>query len=451
MISGARRTGRPPELRPQRAWPGFGLIPVTPTVSPGHSRPRVLLLAAACNPDKPSDYAAGWGWVHQIARYAEVVAVCGAWDREGVENHLATRGEVPGLRFVFVEEGRLERWLKRRRPLFELNYFSHYLWQRRAFRVAARLLAEHPFDLIHYVTRNGFREPGFLWQLPVPFIWGPVGGTQNYPWRFLGLAGWRGGGKELLRNLLNLLQLHLSPRVHRAARRAAVLLAANSQGQRDLARISRRPVHLLMDTGVEKVAGEVPWRPPPPPLRLLWSGRFGPHKGLPLLLQALAGLPPELFYLTVLGAGPEERRWHHLARRLGLEDRCHWPGWLPREEVWRWYDWAHLFVFTSLRDTSGNVVLEALSRGVPVLCLDHQGAGDIVTPHCGVKLPVTAPGEVIAAMRQVLKELAGSPEHLGVLSRGALARAAELSWERQGERMAAVYATVLGGRGQLPP
>jgi len=249
----------------------------------------------------------------------------------------------------------------------------------------------------------------------------------------------------LLRNVLNLLQLHFSPWVRRAARRATVLLAANSQGQRDLARISRRSVQLLLDTGVGEAAKEVPLRPAPPPLRLLWSGKFGPHKGLPLLLNALAGLPQELFSLTILGAGPEERRWRRLARRLGLENCLHWAGWLSREEARRWYDWAHLFVFTSLRDTSGNVVLEALSRGVPVLCLDHQGAGDMVTPSCGVKIPVTTPARVMTTMRRVLLEFSGSPDRLAVLSQGALARAAELSWERQGERLAAVYAAVLQG------
>lgn len=416
-------------------------------------RPRVLLLAAACNPEKPSDYAAGWGWVRQIARFCDAWVLCGAWDQEGVERYLATQGVIPGVRFFFISEGPLEKWLKRRRPLFELNYFSHYLWQRRAFRVASRLLKEQSFDLIHHVTRNGFREPGFLWRLPVPFIWGPVGGTQNYPWRFLGLAGLRGGFTEALRNVLNRAQLYFSPRVRRAARRAAVLLAANSMGQRDLARISGRTVHLLLDTGVEEVAHGVAPRPAPPPLRLLWSGKFESHKGLPLLLYALAGLPPELFSLTILGAGPEERRWREQARRLGLEGRCRWLGWLPWREARRWYDWAHLFVFTSLRDTSGNVVLEALSRGVPVLCLDHQGAGDMVTSACGVKIPVTSPAQVIGGLRWAVTTLAAEPQLLERLAGGALERARVYLWNRQGERLAHCYqgiTSVQGSRGTLP-
>ena len=350
------------------------------------------------------------------------------------------------MRFVFVEEGPLERLLRRRRPLFELNYLAHHLWQRRAFRVAARLFREHPFDLVHYVTRNGFREPGFLWRLPAPFVWGPVGGTQNYPGRFLGLAGLRGGMKEAVRSVLNRLQLHLSPRVRQAARRAAVLLAANSQVQRDVARVCGRIPLLLLDTGVEEVAREILPRPAPPPLRLLWSGVFKPHKALPLLLHALDGLAPHLWELVILGSGPEERRWRELARRLGLAGNCRWLGWLPREEAAGWYDWAHLLVFTSLRDTSGNVVLEALSRGVPVLCLDHQGAGDMVTPECGVKIPVTTPAGVISGLRQTMATLATEPHRLNWLAAGALRRAEEFLWPRQGERLSQHYRQALRER-----
>jgi len=69
------------------------------------------------------------------------------------------------------------------------------------------------FDLVHQVTVSCFREPGHLWRLEAPFIWGPVGGIQNYPWRFLAEAGIIGGLHEAVRSILNVIQLSLSPRV----------------------------------------------------------------------------------------------------------------------------------------------------------------------------------------------------------------------------------------------
>lgn len=426
-------------MTPKAERPPAGLPPLS-------RRPRVLVLAAACNPCQPSDAAAGWGWVRQIARFADTWALCGAWDREGIERHLKARGEIRGLQFVFVDQSRLEGFLKRRRPLYEIHYLAHYLWHRRAFQAASGLFAEHPFDLVHQLTRNGFREPGFLWRLQAPFVWGPVGGTQNYPWRFLGTDGPRGALKEGARSLVNVLQLRFSPRVRQAAARAAALIAANSEIQADLARVHGGSPLVLCDTGVEEL--QVGARPhPPPPLNLLWSGKFGPHKALHLLLHALAGLPANLsFTLRILGAGPQERRWRDLARRLGVDRHCQWLGWLPLDEARQHYAWAHVLAFTSLRDTSGNVVLEALSHGVPVICLDHQGAGDMVTPQCGIKVPVTTPPRVIAGLGEAVAALAQDPAKIVTLSEGALARAQDFLWSRQGERLARVYEAVLSGR-----
>src|SRR5205823_7645001 len=118
----------------------------------------------------------------------------------------------------------------------------------------------------------------------------------------------------------------------------------------------------------------------PGALRVLWSGELQPWKAMPLLLRALAKLPKGVACeVRVLGEGPLEMSWRGLAGRLGVDRSLTWMGWLPHAEALAQCEWADVLAFTSLRDTSGNVVLEALGAGVPVVCLDHQGVGDIVT------------------------------------------------------------------------
>ena len=87
-----------------------------------------------------------------------------------------------------------------------------------------------------------------------------------------------------------------------------------------------------------------------------------------MLIKALARLPDDVACeLRVLGDGPLERRWRRLVKRLHVEHRITWMGMLPREEAMRHYDWADVFVFTSLRDTTGTVVLRPArsAGGVP--------------------------------------------------------------------------------------
>ncbi len=420
--------------------------------SPQPCRPRVLLLTAACNPYKGSDFAVGWGRALESAKRFDTWVICGDHDRDDINRFLANQGEIPSLHFCFLERNWFEDFLSKGRPLYDIHYLPYNLWHRRAYRLAASLHQQLKFALVHQITRVTFREPGYLWKLDALFLWGPVGGTQNFPWRFLGLVGAAGALKEIARTLINIFWLRFSPRVRQAIRKASLVMAANSQIKRDFQKAHGSKPSLLLETGINSVKRKnVKKNRENGPLRILWSGKFEHYKALPLLFRALAALPPRIRYeLKILGDGTLRRRWQRLARRLGLEDRCQWVGWLPHQEAMGYYDWADILVFTSLRDTSGNVVLEALSCGVPVICLDHQGVGDIVTPECGIKVPVTSPAEVIAHLSQAIICLTKDRAKLRALSLGALERARQYLWSHNGEEMAKIYYAVLQRSQQGP-
>ena len=61
-----------------------------------------------------------------------------------------------------------------------------------------------------------------------PIRLGPAGGTQDHPWRFIPEVGIGWGFAETTKNLMNSLQFGFSPRVRKAARASAIVLAANS-------------------------------------------------------------------------------------------------------------------------------------------------------------------------------------------------------------------------------
>jgi glycosyltransferase involved in cell wall biosynthesis len=426
---------------------GLGLIMnVTLKIGEPKSRHRVLLLAAACNPYKSSESGVGWGRAVQTARHFETWVICGHWDQPDIDRYLTDHGEIPGLHFYFLERSWLEGLLMRGQPFYEIHYFPHFLWHLRAYRLAANLHQELKFALTHHVSRTGFREPGYLWKLDAPFIWGPVGGTQNYPWRFLIFAGVCGAIKEGFRSMANSLQFRFSPRVRKAIRKATFLIAANSEIQRDFARVHGINPAVLLETGLKKV--ENGWSKKfrqDVPLRILWSGRLKHHKALHLLFYSLPRLPSGLAYeVKILGKGPLKKQWQNLGKRLGIDSQCQWLGWVSHEVAMKEYDWADVVVFTSLRDTSSNVVLEALSRGVPVICLDHQGVGDIVTDDCGLKIPVTNPEKVIKILQDIICGLIEDKTKLHALSLGAINRARNYLWSSNVEEMTKIYVAILG-------
>lgn len=415
-------------------------------LSCAHSqRPRVLLLAYACSPYRGSEYTAGWGRAMETAKRYETWVICGPESEPDIKRYLAENGVFQHIHFCFPESEHALSPLRRLPAIYGQNYIAMWFWHRRAYRLAAQLHRNLKFDLAHHVNVTGFREPGYLWRLDTPFLWGPLSGTQNLPWRFLPTLGLTNAIKEAARRIFNLAQLYGSRRVRKASRKAAAVIAANSQIQREFARAQGVTPYLLLETGLHQIKEKLgSGRPETGPLRLLWCGQMNPFKGLPLLLEALAQLPVYVRYeLRVIGRGPMLCKWQALAERKGIGEHCRWQGVVPYTEILYEYDQADLFVFTSLRDTSGNVMLEAISRGVPVIGPAHQGADDIITPECGIRIPVTTPREFVASLRDAIAELAVNRRRLEDLSHGALDRARFYLWSLNGERMDEIYRQVL--------
>jgi glycosyltransferase involved in cell wall biosynthesis len=121
----------------------------------------------------------------------------------------------------------------------------------------------------------------------------------------------------------------------------------------------------------------------------LFVGRLIPLKGGAIAIEAIARAPD--WRLVVLGDGPDRRRLERLARRRGVAERVEFRGWQPREEVWRvMREEADVLLFPSLHDEAGWVVVEALSQGLPVLCLDHGGP-PVVARVLGASVAVVPP------------------------------------------------------------
>jgi glycosyltransferase involved in cell wall biosynthesis len=402
-------------------------------------------MAYWCHPDTGMEARIGWYRAIQSARYWDTwIVFSNDQDLELLSERIEAAGVSDSLHLVCLPPSRVERALARHQQFF---YWSYGFWHRRAHRVAKRLHSEAPFDLVHQVSFCGYRQPGHLWKLGIPFVFGPVGGTQNFPWRFLPQVDLVGGLREVLRNVVNSWQLSFSRPVRRACRRASIVLAANSTGKRDLSRTQGIPVIRQLETGVELTPmRHRQQRRPSDPLRILWTGRLETWKALPLLLGALAKLPKTCrFELRILGIGKCRQRWQRLADQLGIADSIQWLGWGTYSELLPHYSWADVFAFTSLRDTSGSGLLEALAAGVPIIGVNHQGAADIMTDDCAIPIPVARPQETIAAFREAILTLANDAARLRRLSEGARARATKFLWAHQGDFIDRLYRQVLMG------
>jgi glycosyltransferase involved in cell wall biosynthesis len=221
-------------------------------------------------------------------------------------------------------------------------------------------------------------------------------------------------------------------------------MGTNHETLRVLRRAGAAAPLLFPDSGVdpECLVATAPRRPVRHETVLFWAGRLEPHKALPLALQALTRVHSSV-RLRVAGDGPLAVEWQQLSRRLGLEERVEFLGNLPAERLRQEYREADAFLFTSLRDSTGSVVWQAVTEGLPVITLDHQGVGALLTDDVAIKAPVVTPKITEESLAAAIERFAGMTGERAAMSQAARRLAASNSWPNRAAAITSIYEQLL--------
>jgi glycosyltransferase involved in cell wall biosynthesis len=184
---------------------------------------------------------------------------------------------------------------------------------------------------------------------------------------------------------------------------------------------------------------------------MLYVGRIAHEKNLFVLLEAAAKIISKdpAVRLWLVGDGPYRQACIEKARTLGIGDRVTFAGFVPRAEVDKFYAAADLFVFSSITETQGLVVQEAMTYGLPAVAVTGGGASDsIVHGENGYVVRNSVDSFARAATRVLSSE-----EVHARLSAGALKTVRGQTADGMTERVVEVYRQVLGSRhaGTLTP
>src|ERR1700682_3106884 len=401
---------------------------------------RVLISAYACEPGRGSEPGVGWNWAQQMGRYHEVWVITRTNNQKPIEKALAMK-PLPNVHLVYFDLPRWARFWKKRQRGMHLYY---YLWQIGAYFVVRKLHRSVGFNLVHHITFVNYWMPSFIALLPVPFVWGPVGGGESAPRSFWRSFSLRGKAHEILRDLARSLA-QLDPFVRLAARRATVGLATTPQTEKRLRALRCRNV--LIQPAVGLVSEEIRTLSALPlrqsdPFRFFSIGVLLHLKGFDLGLRAFARFQAQ-FPATeywIIGDGPERKRLEKLARNLGLAAKVRFWGTIPRAKVLKKLADCDVLVHPSLHDSGGWVCLEAMAAGRPVICLDLGGPALQVTEDSGIKVPANSPEQVVRDLANGFYKLASDPELRARLGLGARKRVEEhFNWEKKGLFMTKLY------------
>ena len=397
---------------------------------------KLLISAYACAPNRGSEHGSAWNWTSEAARLGEDVTVLvSPAHRDAI---LAATKRDPALqqiRWLFPE---VAFWplQQGKEPAWERTY--NLLWQREALRTARALHREQPFDLVHHLTWGGVRAPTFLGTLGAPLIIGPVGGGETSPVGLRDRMPSRGRVLERIRDLSNA-TIELNPLVRQGLHKAGVIFARTADTKNLLSPPLRAKTYIQMELGVMPAQIGAPRPVRQAPRKLLYAGRLLYWKGVHIAVEAMAQLVATMpdAQLTIVGNGPEEARLKSEIAQRNLGANITFVSWMPQEQFLRLYDTHDLFVFPSLHDSTGWVVLEFFCKGLPVACLNLGGPKDIVTPQSGIIVDTAGrdTSGVATRLAEELRVLLADPDRLAALSRGAVARAGEFLLRDQVQRL----------------
>jgi glycosyltransferase involved in cell wall biosynthesis len=398
---------------------------------------KILLSAYACEPGKGSEPEVGWQWATGLAKHASVTVVTRANNKASLDAALTSSALRTGSQPEFIYYDLPEIFLRLKSLGLPMKIY-YLLWQIGAARLIARL--KDRYDIVQHLTFNAFALPGFLWFYHPAIVLGPLGGGMMTQWRHLRWFPPKSRIAEILRSVLVTLSAW-SPTLWISCAFARLILVANEDTLQRIPRPfhfkTRRILETACPTATE--SGRLEARPLN---RFIWIGSLEPRKAPAIAVEALERVLRQghKATLSIIGDGPLRESLKQMAIQRELTEAIQLRGKLTHEEALQALGEHSALLFSSVRDTSGNVVLEAMSRGLPVIAFNHQGIPEMLDDSCGYLVDTVDNGDEAGAFAKSITEIIRHPDIAAAKGRAAHDKACEvLLWENKWRTILPLY------------
>lgn len=302
------------------------------------------------------------------------------------------------------------------------------------------------YDVLHHVSPVAPRYPVSLSKYANNFVLGPIAGGLRVPMAFRNEVE---GSEELFLKMrsIDALRLKHDKSLVNTYERASKILVAGSYLENILPERFHHKFQPFLDVGVDintfqfvkRFRGDSK-------LRLIYVGRVVPYKGLIYLLKAISKLDKNVkkdIELVVAGDRGEtqyEKDCYRFVAANNLTESVIFKGFVSKNEVNKLYESSHVFCFPSLAEAGGTVVVEALSKGLPIIAANVGGPAESVNNSCGRLVDVSNPESLVEDLADTIQRFYLDSNLIEALSIGARKRAESMyDWNVRAKRMARIY------------
>jgi glycosyltransferase involved in cell wall biosynthesis len=404
----------------------------------------ILITAYAVNPFKGSEDGTGWNISKEIAKDYNTIIITRKNNRPEIERYLE-ENEDPIHHNMQFEYHDLPNWAmfwkKKIGPRGYVLYF--YFWQ--LLMPLFILKNKLKFDLCHALNFHSDSHPHFLWVFGKPTIWGPIGHHPKMPKAYIKNYGSSVINTDIKYAVVKWMMRNLDPFFYLAKWKTNKIIGINSSVQKTL-RLKKGKVEIIPAVATDE-----------PSLRtknstifnVLSVGRFTAMKGFDITILAFSSFVKSLpladqkkVKLTLVGSGECQNFIKSLIKEHDLVSKIEIIEWVEKEGMASIYNAADVFLFPS-HEGAGMVVPEAMSYGLPVICFNNVGPGELVK-NTGIKIDYTTYKRSITEFSTALNTL-----FLDIPKRDELSAQASKSyhlnytWEAKGVKIKSIIAKLL--------
>lgn len=397
-------------------------------------RKTVLVVAYACEPNEPSEPGVGWNFTREISKSFRTIVLTRANNKKLIE-----QDHPHDAIFIYYDLPLFFMKLKKRTPLSVQWYYA--LWRWGAYNYAKRYIsqAENQIDLVHHLNFSTmwFSPPAYL--LKQPFVWGPIGGGDYIPFRFFDEMNFRSKVEESIYYLITQLSKY-SISSFLARKKADALLFRTESTKNNFPKTPNKIVRSMSETASNLLESSP--KKHSVEVKAICVGRLIYLKGYMYIIKAFHSFIENggKGALEIFGEGPEKNKIERYIQKHNLTGKIILRGFVSNEEIKKKMNESTVLIHTSFREGGSWSIMEAMSFGLPVICLNNSGPKDMVTENCGILIDLKTPGQLIKDITQALFKLVEDNQGYEEMSRNAIERIQkEYNWKKRGEQIVEVY------------
>lgn len=396
-----------------------------------------LVSAYGCEPNKGSEPGIGWQWCLQLARFGEVHIITRSNNKENIDTGLSylAKDTRDKLYFYYYDTSKIIRSIKKG----DHNLYPYYFcWQIGAYRLAKTICQSKKFDYCFALTFGSIWMPTFMYKLPIPFVWGPIGGGEAVPDEYLELMGKKASLLQRFRKIM-IKTVRINPLVINPIKKAKYVIARTEDTAKLIPHKYNNKVKVCLETAID--LGEITTKEynqevnASKKCRLIYTGRLIKLKGLDLVFHAISKCDcKNQFEFVLVGDGDQRNHLESLAKSLNIEDRIYFIGKKSRSELLQILHEGDIYIFPSFKEGGSWALMEAMGCALPVICLDTSGMHIITDDKSAIRIPVGDSDNTVERYKNAIEKLVNDVQlrqQMGICARNRIEKV--FNWDEKGE------------------